>query len=200
MRRNVERMYGDTLATLNLPADQLAKLKGLLAEKQMSSIDAIQAAEAAGIERGTPEWQDAIKQAAQDTEQQISAIMGPNADNTLAQLQMKVSFQNQVQNNYAADFANAGAPLSPDQSHALVQALSDANYAGKDTTNRPANYNEVDPTTGLTPHDSRIVEAAAQSLSPAQIQVLKTDQMENAQLSALMRQYNKGNGPVMFVP
>ncbi len=63
---------------------------------------------------------------------------------------------------------------------------------GKDTSTRPANYNDVDPSTGLTPHNSRILAEAAAVLSPAQIQVLKTDQIEGAQQAAVMRQYMAG--------
>jgi hypothetical protein len=37
-------------------------------------------------------------------------------------------------------------------------------------------------------------------LSRAQIQILKTDQIESRQIAAIMKQYNKSGGPVMFVP
>ncbi|HTB80279.1 MAG TPA: hypothetical protein VK717_05275 [Opitutaceae bacterium] len=200
MRRNVDRMYGTGLDTLNLAPDQLSKLKDLLTERQMSNIDAQQLATAAGLERGSPAWQDAMKQAAQDTEQQITTILGSNADATLTQLQARTGMQNQVNGSYASDFADAGVPLTPAQASGLVQAMADANYAGKDTSTRPAGYNTPDPTTGLTPHDNRIINSAALVLSPAQVQILKTDQIENRQIAAIMKQYNKSGGPVMFVP
>ena len=199
MRRNVERMYGDGLNTLNLPADKLVQLKDLLAERQISSLDAMQAAEAAGLQRGSPEWQAAMKQAADDAQQQIAAILGPNADNTLAQLAMRARIQTAVQNTYAPDFSYAGLGLSPAQSNGLVQAMADANYAGKDTSTRPANYNDVNPDSGLSPHDQRILNNAAQVLTPAQVQLLKTDQAENEKISAIMKQYQQ-QGPVSFVP
>jgi hypothetical protein len=200
MHRNVDRMYGDSLNTLNLTPDQLSKLKDALTEKQMSALDAQQAAEAAGLERGSPAWQDAIKQASQDVESQINAILGSNADNTLAQMQARVGIQNQIDSTYKYDFAEAGATLNPDQSSALLQAMADANYAGKDLSTRPAGYNDVDPTTGLSLHDNRIIDAAAKVLTPAQVQVLTTDQVEYEKISSIMKEYNKGGGPVMFVP
>ena len=199
MRRNVERMYGDGLSTLNLPVDKLAQLKDLLTERQMSSLDAMQAAEAAGLQQGSPEWQAAMKQAADEAQQQIAAILGPNADNTLAQLAMRARIQTAVQNNYAPDFSYAGLGLNPAQSNGLVQAMADANYAGKDTSTRPADYNVVNSDTGLSPHDQRIINSAAQVLTPAQVQLLKADQAENEKVGAIMRQYSAG-GPVSFVP
>ena len=200
MRRNIDRMYGSGLATLNLTSDQVSQLKGLLAERQMGSIDAMQAAEAAGLERDSPEWRAAMKQAGQDVQQQINSILGPNADATLAQLQARAGIQNQVEYNYSADFADAGSPLTAEQSSGLVQAMADANYAGKDLSTRPANYNDPDPTTGLTPHDNRIIQAAAQVLSPAQLEILKTDQAENSKIAAIMKEYSKGGGQNVFVP
>jgi hypothetical protein len=200
MRRNVDRMYGSSLSTLNLAPDQLSKLKDLLAERAMSNIDAEQLATASGLERGSPDWQDAMKAAGQDTEQQITAMLGSNADATLMQLQARTAIQNQVNTSYAADFADAGAALSPEQASALIQAMADANYAGKDLSTRPAGYNTPDPTTGLSMHDDRIINAAAQALSPAQIQVLTSDQVDYHKMAAIMKQYNSSGGRVLFVP
>jgi hypothetical protein len=141
-----------------------------------------------------------MNSAAQDTEQQITAILGSNADATLAQLQARTAIQNQVNTTYAADFADAGVALSPEQASALIQAMADANYAGKDLSTRPAGYNTPDPTTGLTPHDNRIINSAAQALNPAQIQVLTSDQVDFHKMAAIMKQYNSGGAPAMFVP
>jgi hypothetical protein len=200
MRRNVDRMYGNGLNTLNLTPDQLSQLKNLLTERQMGAIDAQQAAEASGLVSGSPAWQAAMNQASQDMEGQIQALLGSNADALLEQLRARMSIQNQVQNNYSPDFADAGLPLTPDQAIGLIQAMADANYSGKDTSTRPPNYNVPDPTSWLTPHDDRIINSATQILSPAQIQLLTTDQMENQQISAIMKQYSSGGGRVMFVP
>jgi len=200
MRRNVDLKYGNSLSTLNLAPDQLSKLKDLLTERAMSSIDAQQLATAAGLERGSPEWQDAMKAAAQDTEQQITGILGSNADATLIQLQARTAIQNQVNTTYSADFTDAGMPLSPAQSNGLIQAMADANYAGKDLSTRPPGYNTPDPTTGLSPHDNRIINAAATVLTPAQIQVLTTDEIDYHKIATFMKTYNPHGGPVMFVP
>ena len=199
-RRNIDRMYGDGLNTLNLAPAQLLQLKNLLAERQMNNIDAQGAAEAAGLERGTPAWQDAMKAAAQDTEQQIGAILGPNATSTLDILQARGSFQAQVETNYKSDFVDAGVPLSSDQSNAVIQALSDANYTGRDLSTRPAGYNDPDPATGLTPHESRILEAVSHVLNPAQLQIARTDLVENRLNTTIMHEYTNGNAPVMIVP
>jgi hypothetical protein len=190
MRRNIDRTYGNSLGSLNLGPDQLAQLKNLLVERQMSNMDAMSAAQAAGLQQGSPEWRQALKESSQNVEQQLTALLGSNADATLQQLQFQGSMATQVEFNYAPDFADAGAPLSSAQSAALAQAMSDASYAGKDESTRPANYNQVDPATGLSPHDQRIINSAAQALSPAQVQV---------QQNAIMKEYTQG-GNVMFAP
>ena len=108
--------------------------------------------------------------------------------------------QNQVMSTYAPDFADAGVPLNAQQAAGLTQAMADANYGGKDTSSRPANYNIPDPTTGLSPHDDRIIAAASQVLTPDQVQVLKNDQIANEAQAMALKAYNPGNGPVMLVP
>lgn len=200
IRRNVNRQYGDGLSRLNLSPAQLAQLKDLLVQKQLATIDAQGAAEDAGLQRGTPEYQAAIKQAGQDVESQIENILGPNAENQLLQMQVRSAFQTQVTFNYAPDFADAGAPLTPDQANGLAQAMADANYAGKDTSSRPANYNQPDPSTGLTPHEERVISNATSVLSPAQLDVLKADQLQDQQQSQLIQQYNPKGGPMMLLP
>ncbi len=199
-RQSINRMYGNGLSALNLPPDQISRLKDLLAERQMNNIDAIAAANAAGLEQGSPAWQDAMKQAAQDTQQQLNAILGSDAEATLARLQARANFQTQVDTNYTHEFVDAGAPMSPEQSNALVQAMADANYAGKDLSTRPAGYNDVDPTTGLTPHNIRILDTAAQVLNPAQIEILKSDLADANKMTAIMSQYSKPGTPTMFMP
>jgi hypothetical protein len=200
LRRDINRTYGTSLDRLNLPPDQLAHLKDLLVERQMDSIDAQGAAEAAGLKQGTPDFRAAMQQATQGVEQQLSAILGSNADNTLVQLQVQNGMQSQVMSTYAPDFADAGVPLNAQQAAGLTQAMADANYGGKDTSSRPANYNIPDPTTGLSPHDDRIIAAASQVLTPEQVQVLKNDQIANEAQATALKAYNPGNGPVMLLP
>ncbi len=150
-RRNVFRQFGPALAKLNLPPEQLARLKDLLVEREMSSRDAQQSAEAAGLKQGSQGWRDATAQAAAAAEQDITALMGMDGTQFVRRLQAQANFQNQVEYTYAPDFADGGAALNPEQAHGLAQAMSEANYAGRSTADRPVNYNEVDPTTGLGP-------------------------------------------------
>jgi hypothetical protein len=103
-------------------------------------------------------------------------------------------------NSYAPDFADAGMPLTPDQTNGLIQAMADANYAGKDISTRPPNYNVPDPTTDLSIHDDRIINNATPVLSPPQLQLLTTDQAENEQIAAIMKAYSGGGKPVIFLP
>ena len=199
MRQGVDLTYGN-FSTLNLAPNQLSKLKDLLTHRAMSGLDAYQLATAAGLVQGSPEWQAAMNSAAQDTEQQITGILGSDADAILRQLQVRTAIQNHVNTTYAADFTDAGVALSPEQASGLVQSIADANYAGKDPSTRPAGYNTPDPTTGLTPHDIRVINSATQVLNPAQTQVLTTDLIEAHKTAAIMKQYNSSGGPVMLVP
>jgi hypothetical protein len=200
-RRGVILRFGPALAALNLPPEQLAKLKDLLVERSQSETDAQQAARAAGLKDGTPAWRAAVNEAAAPVEQEMTAIVGTDGTQFARQLQNESSAQSQIQYTYKPDFDEAGASLNPDQSQGLALAIANANYSGKSTAGRPANYNQVDPDTLLTPHDERIITAAAATLSPAQVEILKADLQEPHQQAAIMQQYTGGaNGPVNIVP
>jgi len=191
-RRGTLQQLGPGLAKLNLPPEQLAKLKDLLVERQASANDAQQAAVAAGMPPGSPGWQDAVKQAQAGVDQEITSVVGTDGSKFVNQLQLQANFTNTVQNSFAPDFEDAGVALSPDQTSALARAMADANYSGKDISLRPPNYNNVDPETQLSPHDDRILAAAAQSLTPAQVDILKADMIQARQKSAILRQYTTG--------
>jgi hypothetical protein len=141
-----------------------------------------------------------VQQATQDVQQQITATLQTATTLNWPQLQARVGFTEQVQSNYGPELALAGAPLSPAQSQSLVQAIADANYAGKDTSSRPANYNVRDPVTGLSPHDVQIQNNAAATLTPEQVQVIKTGHLEAVEQAAVYKEYGGQNQAVQFVP
>jgi RNA polymerase sigma factor (sigma-70 family) len=195
-RRQLTRIYGDGLNSLNLPPRQLDRLKGLLTERQMNIVDAEQAANLAGLSNASPEWQRAVNQASLIDDQEIKEILGPNADATLADMMSNVgkarvlpSVQSQVY-QIASDFVDGGVPLTTDQSAGLAQALlNNAYWPGRDLSDRPVDYNDTDPTTGLSPHDVSILTSAAQVLTPDQLSDLRSYEIQTEQILAIQHQY-----------
>ncbi len=187
LRRFMLRQYGDALASLNLPPDQLAQLKDLMASRVFSGGDP----RLAGLEQGSPAYMQAMRAASQAVNQQIDALIGPEGQRKLQDAQMLTTAQNQVNTNYAPDFAEGGVPLTPEQTTGLAQLLNPRNLVGRG----PA-ANQPDPETWLTPRDQKLLEQAAQVLSPAQLEILKGDRAEQNQRQALMRQYTGGGNTV----
>jgi hypothetical protein len=191
-RRNILREYGDALADLNLPPEQVAKMKDLLVERELSINDAQQAAEAAGLQRGTAAWRAAMQQVTDSVAQEMTAVLGTDSRPIVDKLQNESGNLSQIQYTYAPDFADAGLPLNPDQSRALAEAMAAARNPGGATPAQMRSFNQADPDTGLSPYDNQLLSAAAQILSPAQLQVLKTEQLQNNQQSAIFRTYMTG--------
>jgi hypothetical protein len=192
-RRNMLRQYGGALDSLNLRPDQLAKLKDLLVERSLSSQDAFQAAKAAGLEQGSPAWSDAMKAATEPVEKEMSAVVGTDSGQFMRKLQTEAGISSQIRYNYTPDFQEAGVALTANQTNSLRQALAGAyNNNGIPASDR-ATYRKVDPATGLSPADSRMLEAAAQTLTPAQLQVLQAGQIRQNQQSAIFQQYLTGS-------
>jgi hypothetical protein len=188
-RRNVIIQYGPGLATLNLRPDQLAKLKDLLVERSQTDSDARQAATAAGLEQNSPAYWNAIKQATDVVDQEMTSVFGTDGAAAFQKLQNAANNQNQIRYNYASDFEDAGVALTPDQTQGLAQALAGArSFDGVPAADR-RNYYQTDPATGLAPYENRMLEAAAQVLSPAQLQILKTDRIRSNKESSIMSPY-----------
>ena len=199
-RRNMLRQYGPALDALNLPPDQLAKLKDLLVERTLSSQDANQAARAAGLEPGSQAWSAAMKAATEPVEKEIGAVLGTDSGPFMRKLQTEAGITSQMRYTYVPDFEAAGMALTPEQTNGLQQALaSSRNYDSVPPSERAA-YNQVDPATGLSPADTRMLEAAAQSLSPAQLRILRTDQIRDNQQNAIYRQYLTGGRGYRIMP
>jgi hypothetical protein len=180
MRRSILHQYGDALATLNLPPDQLAQLKDLLAGRVFQNDDP----RLAGLEPGTPAYVQARREASQSISQQIDALIGPDGQRKLQNAAMLSTAQTQIANTYAPDFQDGGVPLSPEQTSSLAQLMNPMNGAG-----RGPGMNQADPTTGLTPADDALIEQAAQVLSPAQVAILKSDRVDQNKMNAIMQQY-----------
>jgi hypothetical protein len=200
-RGGITRQYGAALEALNLPPDKLAKIKDLLVERSQSEMDAQQAAQAAGLKEGSAAWRAALKEAAAPAEQEMAALAGSSDPEFAGRLQNQASAQSQIQFNYSGDFEEAGVGLNPGQTRALGLAIANANYSNRSTAGRPPNYNQVDPDTSLSPHDQRILDAASPALSPAQLEIIKSDLIQTHQQQAIMQQYTSGaNGRVNIVP
>jgi len=198
--RNVVRQYGDAIATLNLPADKAAQLKNLLVERQLSQQDAREAAEAAGLKPGSPEFAQATAQAYQEVQQQITDLVGKDGMAALQQASMISGMKTMVTYTYAPDFADAGIPLTSEQETSLAVALNPANAMRNNPNARDPSYRQPDPDTWLSPADQQTIAKAAQTLSPAQLEIFKTDLAEQNHRNAIMQPYfqaarnNSGSG------
>ena len=180
MRRAMLRLYGDTLSTLNLPPEQLAQLKDLLANRTLLPGDP----RVAGLTQGTPAYNQAARAASQEVNQEIDALIGADNQAKLRDAQIVQMGQSLVANNYAPDFQDAGVPLSPEQTRSLAQLLSPGNMAGQSLGSA-----QPDSTTGLSPRDDALIEQAAQIMSPAQLAILKSDRADQNRMTAIMQEY-----------
>jgi len=191
-RRGIYQQYGAGFDSLNLQPAQVTKLKDLLVERNQTAADARQAAIAAGLEQGTPAYWAAIKQATDAVDQEMTTALGTDGGAIVQKLQAASGARNQIMYNYAPDFDEAGASLTTDQNRGLEQAISASRKLDGIAASARQGYFQSDPATGLSPSDNRLIEAAAQVLSPAQLQILKADQILSNKQSAIMQPYFAG--------
>jgi len=179
MLRQVNRQYGD-LKGLNLPPEQLDKLRNLLAEKLQAPQDAREAALQAGIEANSPEMRKAVQEASSGVDSEIKALVGPDQYTAVNNLQMQAGFRTNIQFQISPDMNAAGLPLSTDQINALAQAQQDAQKTAAQAMRNnggPANYQAV--------MNQAMADQAAKVLTPDQLAVFQQSISINSQMAAL---------------
>lgn len=182
-RRNALRQYHQGMIALNLPAEQLARLKELIVEKSMSLSDAQEAAKEAGFGPGRPETAKAMSEVAKVMDEAIVSLIGKESFEKLEALRGHGNHSNAQ--SHELDMWDAGVPLSAEQSQSLAFRLRSV-VAPK---NRPPGYYTVDPKTHLSPADYEFFKQAALMLSPTQLQILETTRREDNQRQAIIRHY-----------
>lgn len=195
-RRGILRSYGTALSQLNLSPDQLEKFKGLLTEQQLSANDAQQSATQAGLKPGTKEWNDAMAEVNNSMQQEIVNLVGQDNVDKLHSLS---TADGQIRAYFDPDLRDAGVPLSGDQSSALARVIADNSNAALNPEARNPDYTKPDPSTWLSASDNQMLLQAAQVLSPAQVQALRTNITDENQRRAMFQSLSAG-GAYRIVP
>jgi hypothetical protein len=195
-RRGILRNYGAALSQLNLSPDQLEKFKSLLTEQQLSASDAQQSATQAGLKPGTKEWNDAMAEVNNPLQQEIVSLVGQD---NVDRLHALTAADGQIKAYIDPELQDAGVPLSSDQSSALARVIADNNNVALNPDAKNPNYTKPDPSTWLSPSDNQMLLQAAQVLSPAQVQALRTNLTEENQRRAMYQSLSAG-GAYRIVP
>ncbi len=187
---NIQMNYGDLLATLHLPADKLAKLKRLMAERMESAADARSAAKDMGV-TDPQSLAAAVKQADDDVSQEINSLLG---DADYARFKDFATLQGPlrgVRDQYVTDMAYAGVPMTQDQTVALARIVRDLWDPNTTLNSRDLRVQVIDPQTGYTAIDEELVNRAGMLLSPDQLAVLKASQTVARQRNLFIQNVNK---------
>jgi hypothetical protein len=224
----LDTRYAALFKNLNLPAEQLDKLKTLLVEKQTAMQDVLAVARAQGVNpRDDPEgFRKLVASAQSDIDNNIRATLGEQGFSQYEQYQQTLP-QRAVVNQLQQRLSYSGAPLSDAQSEQLVQILAstapqraDTNNGGGDRAGRGGfggGFPGVvaggmgDAGAGRTVNISKDAVNLSQSvLQPAQVQALqqlRDAQQAQQQLQKIMREATtaqrntaKGDGTTEAAP
>jgi RNA polymerase sigma factor (sigma-70 family) len=199
IRRNVVRQYLSAIGALNLSPDEAGKLKELLVERDLASFDAHEAEAEAGVADDSAGARKADSEATKESNLAITALIGSDANEKLEALKGTMNGSQNDVDDMALDLADAGHPISADQSQALAQWLHDLGNASKNPDAGTPGYRDIDPDTWQSPFDRQFFTNAATILSPEQLQILETTQSEKNHDHAIMKQYFGGGSPAMIV-
>lgn len=182
----LDARYGALFRQLNLPPDQLARLKDLLVEKRTAAVDVLAAARSQGMNQreNRAELRQLVQETQGEIDDSIRALLG---DSGFARYQNFEQTQPQraVATRLEQRLSYSGIPLSPQQSEQLVQALASASGAQSTAGSPPFGM------PGSVPLTDEMLASAAAVLNPTQLQALRQlqeEQQAQAQLNQLMRE------------
>jgi hypothetical protein len=197
-KARVASAFGPLCRSLNLTPEQTAQFQSLLAERQMTMMDALSAARSQGI-MGREAVGGVVQDAARQIDGQIQTLLGPDG---FSQYQNYVQTQpqrNQVNQLQVALLSDGNPPLQDFQVQQLTQILARNSTAGAPGGGRAgavyADFAALGAVSGTPvsgpPITAEAVTQAAGVLTPAQQQTLQQMQQEQAaqrQLFDAMRQ------------
>lgn len=173
--QHVDSAFMPAVAAFRLNAEQTAKLRELLIERDFAAADTIAIAQSGPV--GAVRVPVAIKQTLADINQEIANLVGPeHAQQAEAMLAAQADF-GRIANNYAPSLEKSGYALSPDQYLALGVVLhetysTDVNPAAKARETLP-----IDDT-GLTSLDRSALGRLSPVLTPPQLQHMQRSFVE----------------------
>jgi hypothetical protein len=181
--RNIQRQYGDAFAALKLPPDQLAKLKDLLVTRNDANLDASEAAQEAGLTGRDVSL--AIRNATNSVNDEIKALIGDDKFTQLQTTPQTSMAKTMLENTVAVDLEGAGQPLNSDQLASLAAIYNQTQR--QPPAGAGQGWQTPDPQTGLAPVDEALLNQASQSLTPAQLPILRDYLLEVRQQQQYMQ-------------
>jgi hypothetical protein len=148
------------------------------------------------------ETNQATSQAGKEMDQEINALIGSDAAAKREALQGTMYFggQNSV-DQAGVDLADAGVPLTSDQSQTLSQLLHDLQSHDKNPDSAQPGLKTVDPATWQSPFDQQFFAKASTVLTATQLQVLEAYMAEQNQQNSIRNSYRKSpNAGLIIVP
>lgn len=191
-RGALDQRYGALFRMLNLPPDQLERLKDLLVERQTAGVDVLAAARSQGLSNreNRAEIRSLLEATQAEVDESIRALLGESG-------YQRYEYYNSTQPQRAAvgrleqRLSYSTLPLSASQSEQLVQLLAAQSPSGTAAASprfARAAFFGGGPGTPIT---DELVTQAATILSPVQLDALRQLQQEQqaqARLGQLMRE------------
>lgn len=120
-------------------------------------------------------------------EEQLVALLGKDAAEALA----ASAREGYIDWEIGTDMWDGGAPLAPEQLHALALAQVRVKFEQANWIVAPNAAQTPDPQTGLSSQDTAFLATTSSFLSPAQQEVLRRHLIEDNQYNAAMRGFGE---------
>lgn len=137
--------------------------------------------------QATLEWRSEIKRVRQSTEDELAAVLGKEAAESLLASRREGTINWEI----GTDTWDAGATISSEQVQALALAQERVKYERTFWGIDPSPAQIPDPETGLSSQDVAFLAAASPALTTTQRRILVQSLIENNQYDASMRTFDK---------
>jgi hypothetical protein len=201
----ISQTYGPLFKSLSLSPDQLSQFQSLLADKQQSLMDVMQAAREQGINpREDPDgFRTLVNQAVSQTDAAIQQALGDAAYQQYQQYQQTLPERNVV-NSLQQQLSYTQTPLTDDEANQMIALLAQTQpqRAGNGTSGT-SNGGDAGPSAMSLVNGGGTARVTNDGLAQAQgvlsapqlaaLQQIQLQQQAQQQMQQLMRSANQGN-------
>jgi len=180
-RRNALRSYISGFDALQLSPEKLAQAKEILLAASQA------AANRRKIARSAEDAAAARDRGIQAMDEQMTALLGQNDYDVLKASTREGALDWTI----GTDMWDGGAPLEPDQVHAIALAQIRTKFEPAHWVIAPNEAQTPDPKTGLSNQDAALLTATAPFLSAAQQEILRRSLIEENLYNAAMRAFSE---------
>lgn len=187
-RGNLEREYAKVIQSFGLSDKDRERLIDFLVEREEAARDTRELVRNSADNVSLEEYKAMLAKIDAQLFSDLDGYFGAPLASKIKDMVMVRSFITDLNTRYDPYLNTIGHPLRPEQMLPVALAMAET-YKSRGNPETRATPDNVDPNTGLTPHDAALLKKLSQLLTPEQLEAVSTQIVDKN--SIILRSYRE---------